>query len=964
MQAQIGNLPNVNISNPFQQFGTFQGMNNNNFIEILFKHILDKGVGGLSLLFILQLYLYLSLDKIQDLSKYLNDKIAEFGKARLESFFSVLQNFGSTYIEGSFIKGYTFLASNIYRLYNSKMLMSSPPITAISSPTNLHPQIKSDNMNRFVLNLFMKNRVDIMSICSYIFQHRDKLQINDLCTRSESTQRHTNEIYNLPSELEIGERDIGNTIDGSNVGVRFVQNINLQVQVESNHSDQETVREVTQGTEKIQTNISLKDLKEFETFLAGKLPSLSTEPPLLGFPSLEINGWQSSPHSFTNNQLVKFWILVFLSKNPKLLDSAVRFVCGEPFKFEGRTYVIATPFWEGLVSGKASNNCINSTAGIKELQNKLDSGYRDELIAYISSCVPGSVSTATNSGTTNSYIKELTNVALNLAGLHQIEPESNNDIYLEFRSETMTNCELDNYARTWMWTRIQSYYHDSQKREGDKISIYKMGIQYSKEVIEVNNPAFQDWLDANGITEEEFDKMQEEKKKKADDEKDKADKKDKASKTKEDKDNGDKDKDKGNQGQDDDKKKEDKKDDFPVHGWNPGPGGYHQGGPGPGPGYGGFYPPYGGTAYNYYNHGVPPGMPPGGTMINGKYVPPAPPKLVKKDKLIPKIYVQLVKKDRKPLDYLYLPEDKMATLQKYLKNFKNFRERFEKYGVPYRGGILLSGVPGCGKSSTILATATFLMKDIYYLDLGQIKNNDELKLCVEYLRINSKTGGIVIFEDIDCSTPIVLRRTPEITGLNTTANANHAGHSAHAGHAGHQAKVESTNLQVKKTLATYSDDDQQPLSLSFLLNVLDGTMAPDDVIFIMTTNFKHRLDPALIRPGRIDLSINVTHCTRYQLSRIYKDLYDNNIPEEILERFPENKWITAKVILHLFHNSFNRNLSVDKLMESFLLPPKVPASVSALTDVAKSPAAAATAAEVIAAIAASDTASLTKEKSD
>lgn len=146
--------------------------------------------------------------------------------------------------------------------------------------------------------------------------------------------------------------------------------------------------------------------------------------------------------------------------------------------------------WDGL-TGKASMS-INSPSGIKELQTRLDAGYRDELIDYITSCIPGSIGAATNSGNTNSYIKELMNVAQNLAAQHAQEPESNNDIYLEFRSETLSNCDLDNYARKWMWARIQSYYHDSQKREGDKISIYKMDIQYTKETIEVNNPAFQD----------------------------------------------------------------------------------------------------------------------------------------------------------------------------------------------------------------------------------------------------------------------------------------------------------------------------------------------------------------------------------------------------------------------------------------------------------------------------------------
>jgi hypothetical protein len=903
------------------------GLNTNNFIEILFKHVLDKGLEGLSFLFILQLYMYLSLEKIQDFFKYINDKIAEHGKNKLESYSSVLANFCGTYIEGSIIKAYNFTVNHVSKLYNRGTLMT-PTVSTSNASLNFVLKAPKDNNNIFVLNLYQNNRIDIISICSYIFQHRDKLQINDLCTRSESTVRHTNEIYNLPNELDIGDRDVGTYNDGEDVAVKFIQNVNLQMTVESNHSDHETVKDFTQGTEKVQSNITFKDLKEFETFINTKLIPLSAELPTEDYPELTVNNWYASPQCFNNRVLTKFWTLVYLSKNNKLLDAAVRFVCGEPLKLEGKSYVLASPFWPDM-AGK-SGASMNSPSGIKELQQKLDASYRDELISFINSSVPSATLTlnasANSSGTSSSsssssgsptvtttvYMKELMNAAQHLGNMNSLEPESNKEIYLEFKSDKLSYCDLDNYARKWMRDRIQSYYHDAQKREGDKISIYKMNIQYSKEVIEVTNPAFQDWLDTHGITEDEYDKIQDEKKKQQEekDEDSKKKEKDKDKDSKESKDGKtDKDKsdDSGNgkrKGGDDGT---DRRDSTPNNGMGQGMGGMPPGGPG---GHGGPSGQWGWGQAPWAGYGANMHMQQGSMLINGKYVPPAPAKLVKKDKLIPKVVTKLVKKDRKPLDYLYLPEDKMQHLVKYLKNFKNHRERFEKYGMPYRGGILLSGVPGCGKSSTILATATFLMKDIYYLDLGQIKNNDELKLCVEYLRTNSKNGGIVIFEDIDCMTPIVLRRTGLPDASNSSNNKTDK----------LQQQQQQSTLQQQKMSSVYTDDDQQPLSLSFLLNVIDGTMAPDDVIFMMTTNYKNRLDPALIRPGRIDLSINVAHCTRYQLSRIYKDLYDNNIPEEILDRFPEGKWITAKVILHLFHNSFNRNLSVDKLMESFLMP--------------------------------------------
>merc|ERR1719335_1790215 len=45
------------------------------------------------------------------------------------------------------------------------------------------------------------------------------------------------------------------------------------------------------------------------------------------------------------------------------------------------------------------------------------------------------------------------------------------------------------------------------------------------------------------------------------------------------------------------------------------------------------------------------------------------------------------------------------------------------------------------------------------------------------------------------------------------------------------------------------------LNLAGLLNVLDGVVDTPERILIMTTNHPERLDPALIRPGRIDKKI-------------------------------------------------------------------------------------------------------------
>ncbi|MEE6488887.1 hypothetical protein FKM82_015421 [Ascaphus truei] len=63
------------------------------------------------------------------------------------------------------------------------------------------------------------------------------------------------------------------------------------------------------------------------------------------------------------------------------------------------------------------------------------------------------------------------------------------------------------------------------------------------------------------------------------------------------------------------------------------------------------------------------------------------------------------------------------------------------------------------------------------------------------------------------------------------------------------------------------------LTFSGLLNALDGVASTEARIVFMTTNHIDRLDPALIRPGRVDVKQYVGHCTRWQLAQMFLRFY-------------------------------------------------------------------------------------------
>ncbi|XP_062010801.1 AAA-ATPase At2g18193-like [Rosa rugosa] len=157
-----------------------------------------------------------------------------------------------------------------------------------------------------------------------------------------------------------------------------------------------------------------------------------------------------------------------------------------------------------------------------------------------------------------------------------------------------------------------------------------------------------------------------------------------------------------------------------------------------------------------------------------------------------------------------------------LEKFVKRREFYKRVGKAWKRGYLLFGPPGTGKSSLVAAMANHLRFDIYDLELTSISSNDQLRKAL----MSTTNRSIVVFEDIDCSKESVNRES-----------------------------AESKNFMVSKA--------ESKFTLSGLLNVVDGLWSScgDERIIVFTTNHKERLDPALLRPGRMDVHIHMSYCT-------------------------------------------------------------------------------------------------------
>jgi chaperone BCS1 len=142
--------------------------------------------------------------------------------------------------------------------------------------------------------------------------------------------------------------------------------------------------------------------------------------------------------------------------------------------------------------------------------------------------------------------------------------------------------------------------------------------------------------------------------------------------------------------------------------------------------------------------------------------------------------------------------------------------------IPYRRGYLFYGPPGTGKSSLSSSIAGYFGLNIYILSLSSI-NEASLKSLFDKLL----SRCVILLEDIDA----------------VSSNRD--------------AEVEDSHQITTGSPSRMSKSVGGKVSLSYLLNVIDGVGSPEGRILIMTTNHITRLDEALIRPGRVDKKVEL-----------------------------------------------------------------------------------------------------------
>ena len=172
--------------------------------------------------------------------------------------------------------------------------------------------------------------------------------------------------------------------------------------------------------------------------------------------------------------------------------------------------------------------------------------------------------------------------------------------------------------------------------------------------------------------------------------------------------------------------------------------------------------------------------------------------------------------------------------------FYNNKEWYSKRFLNHKISYLLHGLPGTGKSSLIFALASYFNKNIYLANMSLLTDEN-----FQQIIDSVKPNAFIVFEDIDVCTASVTRN-------------------------------EVTNTVVQPVISI------NKLSLSTILNTLDGIASLENNVVFMTTNYLQRLDSALIRKGRIDHIVEIPVMSDTEIRKYINIIYPSAIiPENI-----------------------------------------------------------------------------------
>jgi hypothetical protein len=206
--------------------------------------------------------------------------------------------------------------------------------------------------------------------------------------------------------------------------------------------------------------------------------------------------------------------------------------------------------------------------------------------------------------------------------------------------------------------------------------------------------------------------------------------------------------------------------------------------------------------------------------------------------------------------------------------------------------FLFHGEPGTGKTFSIRLIANKLNRNIIIIPLNKIKSLEELNSVLFFTRINDHNitpdKCVFVIEDLDAMTNLLKSRKKELS-FNKTSNNKVITNLV-------TNLLNSPDKKDKKNDFTLMPDtNYSTLTMSDVLNTLDGIYKLDNFVIAFSTNHIEQLDKAFLRDQRITHNIEFKKCSKNTLKKIIEKWFESKIPEKYLSRLVDNKLTLANI---------------------------------------------------------------------
>jgi len=222
----------------------------------------------------------------------------------------------------------------------------------------------------------------------------------------------------------------------------------------------------------------------------------------------------------------------------------------------------------------------------------------------------------------------------------------------------------------------------------------------------------------------------------------------------------------------------------------------------------------------------------------------------------------VVANTKKTFDNLFLTSDNMTKLISVLDDLKYNKVKMEQQSIPMKCVILIEGPAGNGKTSIAIAIAEYMKYALMRVNLNNMYDH-------HLTQVFNRTKTVYIIDELDKYHFINLPKfIPKLSPKDDDGDRDDS--------------VKGVEFKTKE------------LTVDTWRNILDGNNYLQDCVLVMTTNYKERIDPINIRPGRVDLELHFSNCTTEQFERIYQVHYGKPAPIDFI--FPDGSISVSTLI--------------------------------------------------------------------